>query len=175
MNGVRASDYSGGLLARTYKFCWHYDDACFYGLFRREAMGGVSIPVWWWVNASLPLNAVYPAIHFLLTRGEVTVVGGPPLWFCRIHGGQAGMTVLYRGKGARSYLALLLRKLNVLYESVQSVYQGSASLVATAVIFPGLVLRCGYDCAVPFGDIMRQLANRVRSKASGRTEMDREP
>jgi glycosyltransferase involved in cell wall biosynthesis len=175
LGGVKAFDYSGRRLGRIYKLCWHYDDACFYGLFRREAMRGLSIPVWWWINHAIGLNAVYPTIFFLLSRGEMTLADGPPLWFNRLHSRQAAMTVPCEERRIYNYLALLLRKINVVYESAWSVYKGSASFIATAAVLPGLFLRCGYECVLPFRDKLRQVSNRTISRARGRLEGRRQP
>lgn len=149
LGDVRTFDYSGrSRLWRLAKFCWYYDDGCFYGLFRRARLGALRIPRWWAMNAGTPYNLAYPVLVHLLSLGNLVLAGTRPMWFNRLKSG-GGHFVPFPHSRARSYAAMVVRKVNVLYESVRSVYRATGSPFSTMACAPLLAARCACDCAGP--------------------------
>lgn len=139
-------DYSGAtVLERVSKFCFHYSDAFFYALHRTRLIQDVEIPIWWGPNANIPLNCGYPMLTTFLSRGGFVSVGGPPMWFNRLHTA-ARHSDDFRERPVVEYLAEVLRKANVLYESARAVQRGSGSTPVMVSTLPVLSVRFVADC-----------------------------
>jgi glycosyltransferase involved in cell wall biosynthesis len=138
-------DYSGRTaFQRLTKFCRDYNDAFFYGLHRRESVLQARVPVWWWFNSRTPVNCNYPVLVFFLSTGQFVLTGHAPLWFNRLK--PAPYTVSpFPTQRVRNFLAFVLRKTNVFYESVVAVYVGTSSAQTTLAVIPVLLSRCLYD------------------------------
>jgi len=149
LSGVRCNEYSSdGALIRLAKFCRVYSDAFFYGLHRRESICEVRIPIWWGINSRIPANNNYPVLTYFLSRGKYLSVGGSPLFFKRVHANSKPRhSSEFAEQPIMAYFAFLLRKVNVLHESIVSVYSGSRSFSLTVAAVPLFALRCLYDCA----------------------------
>jgi glycosyltransferase involved in cell wall biosynthesis len=150
---IKSVDYSGGsAFTRLLKFCWLYDDGCFYGLFRRKFVADFSFATWWGINASNPVNNAYPLLCYALAAGEFIFCKVDPLWQNRIHlrkgvvNVRAAYTDIRRTNLFFNYLNFILLKINVLYTCVDAVYRGCQSRITTVLILPALSLRCLYDC-----------------------------
>lgn len=145
-------DFSGGTsIRRILRFNLTLDnarDSFVYGLHRRQLIKDMKIPVWWWINANIPMNTVYPVLTFFLARGGYIQVGTKPLWLRRkhFHSKPRHRKTNFEGSYTLSHLAFMLRKVNVLCESMQAVYKGSESLPVVIAVFPVLAARCVYDC-----------------------------
>jgi hypothetical protein len=154
IESARSIDYSHrSLFFRVVKICMYYDDGCIYGLHRADILKRVKWPIWWSVNAKTPINTAYPPIFYLIASGGLVYVKTRrPLWFNRlrintkIQADHDSQIVTDRGDPLSEYFAFILRKINVLYESERSIWQGSHSIVAAIfTIFP-LITRCAFDC-----------------------------
>jgi glycosyltransferase involved in cell wall biosynthesis len=144
--GSKSIDYgSRTRLGRLIKLCWYYDDGCFYGLFKREAIKDLRVPTWTWkgTNRRNPLNNAYPVLYYTLAAGDFAYVDAP-LWLNRI--GQAQFKPFHQ-KVFVGYLVFLLRKLNVMYESYKAIYFGSSSLWLALATTPFLFMRFVFDAA----------------------------
>lgn len=149
-DGVKCLQYgSTSASGRIYKFCRRYDDACFYGLYRRSALTCVRFPIWWRPNSSTPLNGAYPVICEILAAGDYCYAGELVVWENRIHPLAAARIgyVLYVPR--LLYLpCMFLRKFNVFCYSVRGVHRGTRSIVTTIATIPFLFVRFYYDCLV---------------------------
>jgi len=149
LGGPRTFDYSSRSRPwRLAKFCWYYDDGCFYSLFRRDRLGALRIPRWWAMNAGTPYNLAYPVLVHVLSLGNLVLAGSRPMWFNRLKSGD-GHFVPFRQSRGRSYAALVARKVNVLVESARSVYRATRSPAAVLGSLPPLAARCVWDCVRP--------------------------
>jgi glycosyltransferase involved in cell wall biosynthesis len=145
----RAVDFSGKKrFTRLVKFCYFYDDGCGYGLFRKNLIKEVHYPVWWGINRGTALNNIYPPIFYFLSAGQFKLVDTPSLWFNRIKRKSNHQTP-FSGKVIFKYPAYLLRKINVLYESIISVYRGSRSIFLVLSVVPFVFGRFVFDCFLP--------------------------
>jgi glycosyltransferase involved in cell wall biosynthesis len=154
----RRANYGSRLrLWRLLKLCWHYDDGCFYGLHRRDALSGAILPSWRGVNAATPFNNAYPPLFYLLARGDFVLVAGPPLWINRLRRRSAHLSTV-PGDVAARYLALVERKINVAAVSALYIYRASASRSLVAVMLPALAARCVYDCVARIGAFIARRA-----------------
>jgi glycosyltransferase involved in cell wall biosynthesis len=155
--GCREIDYSSkSRFIRIVKLCYFYDDGCGYGIFRTKSIQGVHYPIWWGINRKTALNNIYPPLFFFLSRGNYQMVRENVLWKDRIkkhsnHSKPISASKIFR------YLAYLLRKVNVWYESLVSVNRGSHSLFLTAAVLPFISVRCIYDCMSPIFEEIRSL------------------
>lgn len=148
LGGVRMEHYSSNsALLRLAYFCRFYSDAFFYGLHRTQLIRDVKVPVWWGINASTPANNNYPVLSYFLARGGYFSVGEVPLFFKRVHpNSKPRHSNEFAKRPIVAHLAFLLRKVNVLYESLTAVYKGSRSLTLTMASSPLFLVRCIYDC-----------------------------
>lgn len=148
LSGTLVFDYSGRTaLWRLAKFCFYYYDGFFYGLYRRELIKDIQLPVWWWLNAKSPKNCAHPVLAFFLARGGYVQAGVSPLWCKRIHvNSKPRYSVEFAGRRFVGFLAFLLRKFNVFYESARAVYRGRCSLLLTLVLIPLFAARFLADC-----------------------------
>jgi len=145
---ARVCDYSGrSTIVRLLRMCWYYDDACFYGLHRRQSIQDARVPVWWWINSQCPANNNYPVLFYLLSVGDYISVGSSPLWFNRLMRQPPYLTSPYAGRPHLAYSAFGLRKLNVLCESLRSIYLGTSAATTALLIVPVLLARFALDNA----------------------------
>jgi glycosyltransferase involved in cell wall biosynthesis len=141
-------------------------DAFFYALFRKSNAEKMSFIKWWWFNKTIPMNNAYPPLSNLLAGGDYKFVEfEKPLWMNRVH-----MKSKPRHSGELSswpflfaYCAFLLRKLNQLYETVRSVFNGGGSVLTVIVVFPVLVVRCLYDCVEETRRLLLGAARRIKN------------
>lgn len=166
LGGIQQFDFSDrNIIRRILRFNFTPDstrDAFIYGLHRRKYIHDVKIPVWWWINSKVPLSGAYPVLTFFLARGGYIQAGIKPLWFNRvcIHS-KPRHSADFEGHPWVGYLAFLLRKVNVLYESTKSVYKGTGSIYITIAAIPVLATRCIYDCLWHSWALCRTVANLV--------------
>ncbi len=146
---VRSFDYSGSRLIRLYKFIWHYDDGFTYGLYKRDVVKDTVFPAWWGINAKTNNKNAYPMLFRVLASGDFAWGGASPLWFNRLHDYRQYQPGLDTRNLLLKYYAFCLKEVNILYESLRSIYAGSRSFLLVFLCLPGLVLRCLYDCG-PF-------------------------
>ena len=65
----RYYDCSGkNAFIRLLKFIFHYDDAKVYGIFRNQAIEGISFPLWWGVNKNSPVNPAFAFLAYVLEK-----------------------------------------------------------------------------------------------------------
>lgn len=162
-------DFSGrSIIKRIARFIFTLDsarDAFIYGIHRRNYIQDVKFPVWWWINAKVPMNTAHPMLSFFLARGGYILAGTRPLWFNRIHiHSEPRHSSDFRRRPLIGYLALLLQKVNVFYESVRSIYKGSGSIPVTIATVPLLATRCIYDCLIRSLFRCRVASNRILRK-----------
>lgn len=144
--GVRSIDYSGNnSFIRLAKLCFYYDDGCGYALFRKKAIEGVRFPLWWWINKRAALNNIYPPLFYFLSIGKYKLVHSNPMWFNRIKENPHHRFPFSAGSVLNA-LASLVRKANVFYESLHSVYRARRSFLLVAAISPIVFLRFLWDC-----------------------------
>lgn len=149
----RDFDYSNNYsIFRIIKFLLYYDDGCVYGLHRRDVIKKAKFPIWWSINSKTPINSAYPPILYLLAAGDFFLVdAGSPLWFNRL---RVNTTIKaeYPSKVTRSgniffeYVAFVLRKINIMYESEHSIFTSSRSILLVCLAFLPILLRCIFDC-----------------------------
>jgi glycosyltransferase involved in cell wall biosynthesis len=162
---VLAFNYSSrSRIVRLWKLCSDYNDACFYGLFRRSHIAGTKVPVWWGRNGRTPINNAYPFLMFALTSGDFVLAGSDALWFNRLRPPRYTVNP-FLGHRVMGLLAFFMRKLNVLLFCADSIYRASGSMLLTALALPALSIRLLKDSSEPF----RRIVTRVtpgRSPAS---------
>ena len=147
--GIHTNNYAGrNAFFRLAKFCFFYSDAFFYGLHRRELIQDIRIPIWWGINSITPANNNYPPLCLFLARGGYLSVGESPLFYKRAH---QNSQPRHSNEFANhflltKYFAFLLRKLNVLCESILAVQKGSQSLFLVLTVVPLFLSRCLFDC-----------------------------
>ncbi len=143
---IRVIDYSSRFrVVRLLKLCLYYDDGFGYGMFRRKSIERVSYPRWWWVNSRSALNIIFPVLFYFLSAGDFVLGSSTPLWFNRLKRTSAHFTP-YRNNKVLYYLAFVLRKINVFFESAMDIYRGSGSVLLTLAVVPGLLGRLAFDC-----------------------------
>jgi glycosyltransferase involved in cell wall biosynthesis len=177
LGSAKEFDFSGRhALSRILKFNMVNDDgkdAFFYGLHRRSLIGNPRFPVWWWINAGVPMNCAYPILTFFLARGGYVHAGTKPLWFNRLHiHSKPRYSSGFSDRRIHAYLAFLLRKVNVFCECTRSVYRGTGSASAVLAAVPVLATRCTCDCiwhSISLGAVaVRYVRQRCRKTASSR-------
>jgi glycosyltransferase involved in cell wall biosynthesis len=151
LGGTQRFDFSDrNTIKRISRFSFTSDegrDAFFYGLHRRQLIKDVKFPVWWGINAKVLMNSVYPVLTLFLARGRFIQAGTKPLWSNRLHiHSKPRHSADLDDHPLVGYLAFLLRKVNVFYESARSIYQGTGSVPITIATTPVLAVRCIYDC-----------------------------
>lgn len=134
----RFFDYSGAsAVTRLLALCRHWDDGHEYGLFRREKLEGLTFPRWFGPNRPSPYEISYPVLFFILARGEILSVEGPPLLFKRRRGGgfhyQAG-----KGNRAKWYAYKVLLALNLFLASLGWIRRGARSLTIPVIVAPAM-------------------------------------
>jgi glycosyltransferase involved in cell wall biosynthesis len=155
---IRRVNYSSrSRLRRLVELCRIYDDGCFYGLHRREAVSGAAIPRWRGINAGTPYNNAYPPLFYVLSRGDFAFVDGSPLWHNRLKRRSPHLNTMPEGT-AHKYRAFVARKINVCEVSAQYVYRATGSRLLVTALLPALAARCVIDCA---GRIVAFLARRA--------------
>jgi glycosyltransferase involved in cell wall biosynthesis len=137
---------------RLCKFLWYYDDAFLYGLYKRKYLTQVKWVVWWSINAKCPINGAYPPCFFFLSAGNFVLADTTPLWYFRQYFSSGGRHyipyVTEKPNPILAYLAFILRKINLGYESMIAIWRGSHSIMLVIfMVFP-LTTRFIYDCTV---------------------------
>jgi glycosyltransferase involved in cell wall biosynthesis len=146
-------DYSSKLtFFRLCKFLWYYDDAFYYGLYKRYYLLQRKVRIWWGVNANCPINGAYPICFFLLASGNFVLTKTQPLWYFRQYFASSGRHyipfVTTNKNPILAYLAFLLRKFNLMFESLREIWRGSHSVILIILIFTPVAVRCIYDCLI---------------------------
>jgi len=177
VGGTQRFDFSGNnALRRIVKFNLVSNvgkDAFFYGLHRRKLIEDLELTYWWWINAKISMNNVYPAVTLFLARGGFIRVGTKPLWFNRLHiHSKPRHSAAFEGRPVAGYLALLLRKVNVFYESARSVYKGTKSVPTTIAAICVLTVRCIYDCLENSLVLCCAVANRAFRRQRRKADYD---
>lgn len=148
INHIQYNDYSGSnVLTRVLKFTYSYNDAFIYGIFRLKHIKDFKFPIWWWINSKDHTNCVYPVLIYFLSKGGYMFVGQKALWFNTIHFHDKPKHDFIIDKHYLiNYVAFLLRKINVSYESIRSIYKGSNSIFVTVLVGPIILIKCIIDC-----------------------------
>lgn len=143
-------DYEGKYaFFRLIKFSIFYFDDFFYGIHRKSCTKGLKVPIWWGINKKIPANNNFPVLAFFLARGRYLRIKGKPLFFKRIHRSSSPRhSAIYSGHPFLGFFAPLIRKYNVLYETIKAVYIGSNSFILTIAVAPFFAIRCLVDCLV---------------------------
>lgn len=131
---------------RLIKFSIYYFDDFFYGLHRKSALSNVYIPIWRWKNKKIAWNNNYPVQAFLLARGRYKRINEKSMFFKRTHIIGVQRHSISKAKGILASSLVIVRKINVLTETLNLIYKGSNSLLLTLSVAPFYVARCGYDC-----------------------------
>ncbi len=168
--GIRCIDYSGkSAFKRLLKLCYFYDDGCGYGLFRTAMIKGVHYPIWWGINRKVATNNIYPAIFYFLSVGDFTFVKSNPIWFNRIKVKKTH-SISTTNNIVIICVKYLLRKVNVLFESLRGIYRGSKSRILVVKIAPFVVGRMFLDIFFPFS---QRVWNFINSKADNQYVIDK--
>lgn len=149
---IKHFDFSGSTqLERTIKFILNRDlgrDSFVYGLYRTNCLRDIRYPVWWWINKTVPINTAHPICLFILARGGYAMSDQAiPLWQKRLcleintrhHVFSHDNPIITR-------MAFVLRRINLYYEFIISVYRGSRSLSLTLVLIPFISIITAYEC-----------------------------
>lgn len=138
----RSTDYSGSnAFKRLRKLITKFDDSFGYGLFRRDKILGVNFPVWWWINRSCPYNNIYPTLCFYLTVGDFGFYKGEALWYNRLKKDHnIHHKIPYDNSLIKGFLAFFLRKLNLVYKSIQNINKASGSKILIVRLLPFFLL-----------------------------------
>ncbi len=157
----RHFDYSGETaLARLHALAWHWDDGHEYALFRREAMADLTFPHWLGPNSESPYYISMPVLFFLLARGEIVPVEGPPLLRKRKRGGG-----FHYHAGSNSpflwYAAQLLLFSNVFFTLLRWCHRGGRSVSLVAAMIPATAARMAIDAVRPVPGLGRYAAARA--------------
>ena len=145
---AKSFDYSGpSPRQRIARFCKEWNDACIYGLFRREYLRP-EFPRWWGPNRHTPLNTAYPILVEVLSRSEFAFASGPPIWFQRQSGIRYERPLNSYRLAARSLEEV--RRVNVAWECTRSAVRGSGSLWTGVASTPSIARH--YLC-----DVLRRL------------------
>jgi glycosyltransferase involved in cell wall biosynthesis len=145
---IRIIDYgSNDPLVRLQKLISLWDDGFGYGLFRRDQIRDVRLPVWRWPNQHTPRNNIYPTLFHYLSRGNFVLVGGKPLWLNRI---KRRSNYSGTGTGLGGALASMALTLNVHVECMVAIARGARSPALTVETMPML-----------FGRMVEQLGEQV--------------
>lgn len=149
VEGIRRFGYEDRhAFLRLLKYTWHYDDAHIYALLRRKHIKEIHFQPWVWINAETPYNMAYPALYFLLARGNILSVGERPLWFNTVRISQWHSTP-FKSNPILAYLLHIVRKINLLLRSTRHIYWGSRSILLAAAFVPVLFMRLLIDCVTP--------------------------
>jgi len=170
ISGIQHLDFSGrNTFTQIVKFNLSYNDAFFYAIFRRELIKGFKFPIWWWINTDDHTNCIYPVLTYFLSRGGYVHAGNKPLWFNRLHiQGKPRHDFDVSKHSFIKYLAFLLRKVNVFYESTKSIYKGTGSIFITIPIIPVLAIKCLFECIQHSLILFLSVGKRLLSKAAQR-------
>lgn len=162
----RSIDYSShNTVWRLMRFCYHYDDGCFYGMYRRRFLGQVGFPKWRWMYARTPLNGAYPVLCYVLSQGDYVLAGNDSLWFNRIH--LSKQTIAQKGTYQAvssnlimNYAGSIFHKINVMAVCISYIYRATKSPgLSILSIFP-LSFRCAYECMKITGKFIVNLFRR---------------
>jgi len=131
--------------SRIIIFCWNFNDAIFYGIHRRQILANTKVPTWWGENAITPANSNYPVVFFLLASGSYKLVGKIPLFYKRKK--DASYPLNPYDHGLSPYWYLIIRKFNLLFDSLRYIYLGSNSSLLTFCLVVPVFLRISKDTA----------------------------
>lgn len=142
------SDYA---IFRLIKFSWHYDDKCIYGLMRKKYLDDdqfIKFKPWGWINANTPYNIAYPMLYFMLSKGNLLLIGEKPLWI------KSATTKPRHNTPSLSnpvfgYFAHIVRKINLVFRSIHYIHLASKSVLLVLLTMPFLLARFLYDCVTP--------------------------
>lgn len=110
-------NYSGKCaIVRLAKYIVKSDDACGYGLLRRDKVQNVKFPTWKWPNKSVSYNNIYPSILYYLSQGDYCHVQGA-CYEKRIKIRVNHYKPLSRNSFAL-YTSFILRKINLYWYSI---------------------------------------------------------
>lgn len=139
---LRGPDYAGPTAPiRIARLCAQWDDTIFYGVFRRAALEGMELPIWYGPNRKSPLDVSYPPLFYALARGDFERVGSRALWFFRRHTHKTYTDNVYDSGVLREMAAFVLRNANLELECIRHVYRATRSPLTTAAMLPPLNLR----------------------------------
>ncbi len=131
---------------RVLSFCLNFNDACFYGIHRREIIAGTKVPTWWGKNSITPANSNYPVVFYLLASGQYRLVGNKPLFFKKSK--EASYSLNPYNSGLNPYLFLILRKINLFADSVSYIYLGSHSYLISMTLTLPVFIRISKDAMI---------------------------
>jgi len=118
-------------------------DVWFYGLHRREVLLKTEIPEWWGLNRTVLLDRAYPVLSYLLASGKYLYFREKPLFLRRVHlNSPPRHSAEYSGRMCLNFVAMCLRKLNLLLVTVADVYQGTRSMRTASLIAPVIACEC---------------------------------
>jgi len=157
---------------RLGKFCRHYDDCFFYGLYRREFVQRVRLARWWGPNAIAPYALTTPPLAGLLAAGDVVWVAGPPLMFKRKKGGFRHPRP-HEDNPVMWLATFVLLQADIASKSLGNVYRGSRSLGVTLAALPLFSLRLGYEAARPVPGVIKWILLQAALAVLGRDRLDR--
>ncbi len=109
--------YSGKCaIKRLTKYIVNSDDACGYGLLRRDVIQDVKFPVWKWPNKHISYNNIYPSILYYLSKGD----------YCHVPGAHYKKRIKNKANHYRPifsnslllHMAFILRRLNLYLYSI---------------------------------------------------------
>lgn len=146
---IRSIDYSGSTrFMRLSKMCRYYDDGCGYGIFRKKPIENIHYPIWWGPNKKSSFNNIYPPLFFSLSVGDFELIKPKIMWFNRIKTRSHHFVPFYNNHFLR-YFAYFLLKINVLYESIRSIFSATRSVYLCIAILPLLFFRFIFDVLYP--------------------------
>lgn len=138
----KAVDYSGDeAYQRLSKLVNIFDDCMTYGLFRND-LGKLYFPVWKGINKKDPLNCAYPVLCYILTKGDFALVKSDAVWYNRI---KLEVNYTHKRPFTDSFVvynyAFVLRKLNLLYESIKLIRLAGGNWNLVLKLLPSLTRR----------------------------------
>ena len=148
-------NYGGNAVKRLFKFCYYYEDICFYGLYRLSIIQDERFATWWGINRKTTIDAVYPFIAYVLASGNWITLQTRPLYF-KHFSFVSNHHISFSNKLSKN-AAYVIRKFNVFYESIRAVHRGSKSLLLVLVTMPAFLGRFMYDGTSPIRYLLRQL------------------
>lgn len=130
------TDYSGLTPEeRILKFIKKFDDACGYGMFRREKILKVKFPVWVWPNKQIAYNNIYPTICYYLAIGNCAIVGNKVLFYKRV---KSNKNINHKNPFEkyliRGWISLFIRKLNLVLFSLWLINKAGKGKVSVKIL-----------------------------------------
>jgi glycosyltransferase involved in cell wall biosynthesis len=156
---------------RIARLSYHFDDSVEYGLFRRAPIAGVRLPTWWGVNAKTPYDISYPPLYAFVAAGGIAAVGGETLMFKRFRGTGRHYRP-FSENAVGHFLAALLRNVNLWWECVRAVRQGSRSWLLALATAPVIGVRCAYNGLRSAPGVAKWVLRELLLKILGRRRLD---